>query len=47
MFKRLTLLKGKPMNDPLSIKGLPLLLKIIASVICAILSLILSGDIDT
>lgn len=47
MFERLTFLKGKPMNDPLSIKGLPLLLKIIAAVMGAILALILSGDIDT
>lgn len=35
------------MNDPISIKGLPLLLKIIAAVMGAILALILSGDIDT
>lgn len=34
------------MNDPISIKGLPLLLKIIAAVMGAILALILSGDID-
>lgn len=47
MFERLTFLKGKPMNDPLSIKGLPWLLKIIAAVMGAILALILSGDIDT
>ena len=47
MFERLTFLKGKPMNDPLSIKGLPWLLKIIAAIMGAILALILSGDIDT
>lgn len=35
------------MNDPISIKGLPLLLKIIAAIMGAILALILSGDIDT
>lgn len=35
------------MNDPLSIKGLPWLLKIIAAIMGAILALILSGDIDT
>ncbi|MEG1710140.1 MAG: hypothetical protein RR285_15735 [Acinetobacter sp.] len=35
------------MNDPISIKGLPWLLKIIAAVMGAILALILSGDIDT
>ena len=34
------------MNDPISIKGLPWLLKIIAAVMGAILALILSGDID-
>lgn len=34
------------MNDPISIKGLPLLLKIIAAIMGAILALILSGDID-
>ncbi|MBP2544649.1 hypothetical protein [Acinetobacter guillouiae] len=35
------------MNDPLSIKGLPWLFKIIAAIMGAILALILSGDIDT
>lgn len=35
------------MNDPLSIKGLPLVLKVIAAIMGAILALILSGDIDT
>lgn len=35
------------MNDPISIKGLPWLLKIIAAILGAILALILSGDIDT
>ena len=35
------------MNDPLSIKGLPWILKIIAAIMGAILALILSGDIDT
>jgi hypothetical protein len=39
-------LKGNPMNDPISIKGLPWLLKIIAAIMGAILALILSGDID-
>lgn len=34
------------MNDPISIKGLPWLLKIIAAILGAILALILSGDID-
>lgn len=34
------------MNDPISIKGLPWLLKIIAAIMGAILALILSGDID-
>ncbi len=34
-------------NDPLSIKGLPWILKIIAAIMGAILALILSGDIDT
>lgn len=34
------------MNDPISIKGLPWLLKIIAAIIGAVLALILSGDID-
>ena len=47
MFERLTFLKGKPMNDPLSIKGLPWLLKIIAAIMGTILALILSGDIET
>ena len=35
------------MNDPLSIKGLPWLFKIIAAVVGAIFALTLSGDIDT
>ena len=47
MFERLTFLKGKPMNDPLSIKWLPWLFKIFAAIMGAILALILSGDIDT
>ncbi|MCH7306618.1 hypothetical protein MMO38_00455 [Acinetobacter sp. NIPH 1852] len=34
------------MNDPISIKGLPWFLKIIAAVIGAIFALTLSGDID-
>jgi hypothetical protein len=47
MFEHLTSFKGKTMNDPLSIKGLPWLFKIIAAIMGAILALILSGDIDT
>ena len=35
------------MNDPLSIKGLPWLFKIIAAVVGAIFALTLAGDIDT
>lgn len=35
------------MNDPLSIKSLPWLFKIIAAVVGAIFALTLSGDIDT
>ena len=35
------------MNDPISIKGLPWILKISAAVIGAIFALTLSGDIDT
>lgn len=35
------------MNDPISIKGLPWLFKIVAAVIGAIFALTLSGDIDT
>ena len=35
------------MNDPLSIKVLPWLFKIIAAVVGAIFALMLSGDIDT
>ena len=35
------------MNDPLSIKGLPWLFKIIAAVVGAIFALTLSGGIDT
>lgn len=34
------------MNDPISIKGLPWFIKIIAAVIGAIFALTLSGDID-
>ena len=47
MLKRITAPKGKSMNDPISIKGLPWLLKIVAAILGAILALILSGDIDT
>lgn len=47
MYKRITAPKGKSMNDPISIKGLPWLLKIAAAILGAILALILSGDIDT
>jgi hypothetical protein len=47
MLKRITAPKGKSMNDPISIKGLPWLLKIAAAILGAILALILSGDIDT
>lgn len=35
------------MNDPISIKSLPWLFKIIAAVVGAIFALTLSGDIDT
>lgn len=35
------------MNDPISIKGVPWVLKIIAAVVGAIFALTLSGDIDT
>ncbi|WP_334069854.1 hypothetical protein [Acinetobacter colistiniresistens] len=35
------------MNDPISIKGLPWLFKIMAALIGAIFALTLSGDIDT
>ncbi|MDQ8953467.1 hypothetical protein RFH42_10900 [Acinetobacter rudis] len=35
------------MNDPISIKGLPWIFKILAAVIGAIFALTLSGDIDT
>ena len=35
------------MNDPISIKGLAWLLKIIAAILGAVLALILSGEIDT
>lgn len=35
------------MNDPISIKGLPWFIKIIAAVIGAIFALTLSGDIDS
>lgn len=35
------------MNDPISIKGLPWILKIVAAIMGAILALILSGDINT
>ena len=47
MLERITAPKGKSMNDPISIKGLPLLIKIAAAILGAILALILSGDIDT
>ena len=47
MLERITAPKGKSMNDPISIKGLPWLLKIAAAILGAILALILSGDIDT
>ena len=47
MLERITAPKGKSMNDPISIKGLPWLLKIVAAILGAILALILSGDIDT
>lgn len=47
MLERITTPKGKSMNDPISIKGLPWLLKIAAAILGAILALILSGDIDT
>ena len=39
--------QGKTLNDPISIKGLPWLFKIVAAVIGAIFALTLSGDIDT
>ncbi|WP_445117012.1 hypothetical protein [Acinetobacter sp. WZC-1] len=35
------------MNDPLSIKGMPWIVKIMAAIIGAIFALTLSGDIDT
>lgn len=35
------------MNDPISIKGVPWILKIIAAIVGAIFALTLSGDIDT
>lgn len=47
MSERIASPKGKTMNDPISIKGLPWLLKIVAAILGAILALILSGDIDT
>ena len=47
MYERIASPKGKTMNDPISIKGLPWLLKIVAAILGAILALILSGDIDT
>lgn len=47
MLEHITAPKGKSMNDPISIKGLPWLLKIAAAILGAILALILSGDIDT
>lgn len=40
-------IRGNTLNDPISIKGLPWLFKIIAAVIGAIFALTLSGDIDT
>lgn len=39
--------QGNKVNDPISIKGLPWLFKIMAAVIGAIFALTLSGDIDT
>lgn len=39
--------QGNTVNDPISIKGLPWLLKIMAAVIGAIFALTLSGDVDT
>ena len=39
--------QGNTVNDPISIKGLPWLFKIMAAVIGAIFALTLSGDIDT
>ena len=47
MYERIASPKGKTINDPISIKGLPWLLKIAAAILGAILALILSGDIDT
>lgn len=47
LLERITAPKGKSMNDPISIKGLPWLLKIAAAILGAILALILNGDIDT
>lgn len=35
------------MNDPISLKGLPWMLKIVAAVVGAIFALTLSGDVDT
>jgi len=35
------------LNDPISIKGLPWILKVVAAIIGAIFALTLSGDIDT
>ncbi|RZG47045.1 hypothetical protein [Acinetobacter wuhouensis] len=35
------------MNDPISLKGLPWMLKIVAAVVGAVFALTLSGDIDT
>ena len=40
-------IQGNTVNDPISIKGLPWLFKIMAAVIGAIFALTLSGDIDT
>ena len=40
-------IRGNTLNDPISIKGVPWLFKIMAAVIGAIFALTLSGDIDT
>ena len=43
----ITKIRGNTLNDPISIKGLPWVFKIMAAVIGAIFALTLSGDIDT
>ena len=43
----ITKIKGNTLNDPIPIKGLPWVFKIMAAVIGAIFALTLSGDIDT